>query len=90
MASPDCSSTRGVDTDDYDKDDSLPAGHFEYAMRRLTASVEKAGTPSGKPHRRGPAFSRVDRLIDEGYYDVGNDAIAKELTPLIEQFVRNA
>lgn len=65
-------------------------GHFGYAMGRFAASGKKASKSSGNSPRRGPAFSRVDRLIDEGYYDVGNDAIAKELTPLIEQFARNA
>ena len=75
-----------IDLADYDKDDNLPAGHYGYAMGKFAASGKKAGRTSGKPHRRGPAFSQVDRLIDEGYYDVGNDAIAKELTPLIDQF----
>ena len=79
---------QAIDLGDYDNDDNLPAGHFGYAMGRFAASGKKAGSTSGKPHRRGPAFSRVVRLIDEGYYDLGNDAIAKELTPLIEQFSR--
>jgi hypothetical protein len=54
-------------------------------MGMVASSGRKAGTTSGRPQRRGPAFSRVDRLIGEGYYDVGNDAIAKELAPLIDQ-----
>ncbi|WP_454256824.1 ISL3 family transposase [Pseudoxanthomonas mexicana] len=79
-----------VDLTNYDNDEGPPAGQYGYAMGMVASSGRKAGTTSGKPQRRGPAFSRVDRLIGEGYYDVGNDAIAKELTPLIDQFAASA
>lgn len=77
-----------IDLADYDKGEDLPPNHigYTYARAAFTASGRKTRVASGRPHRRGPVFSRVDRLIDEGYYDVGNGAIAKELTPLIDQF----
>lgn len=38
--------------------------------------------------RLGARQADVERLIDEGYYDNGNDAIAKELGPLAHDFAR--
>ena len=88
---------QAIDLTDYDADDDLPSGGAvttEFVFSKMTfssATVRKKrppSSPNGK--RRGPSFDRVGRLIGEGYYDLGNGAIADELEPLIREFAATA
>ena len=82
---------QAIDLSDYDADDGVPDGHVGFVFQKMMAAPprrKRASRPGGK--RRGPSFARVDRLVDEGYYDPGNKAIADELEPLIAQFATSA
>lgn len=78
-----------VDLSDYDSDASTSGDGFGFVFGKMltvrATPARKAGA-SGDGRRRGPRFDRVDRLIDEGYYDMGDKAIADEMDSLIKQF----
>ena len=86
---------QAIDLTDYDADDDLPGGgtgtafvFSKFTMASLTPRKKPTSSPNGK--RRGPSFARVGRLVGEGYYDLGNKAIADELEPLIREFAATA
>jgi len=78
-----------VDLSDYDSDAGPSGDGFGFVfgkMLTVRATPSRKVGASGDGKRRGPRFDRVDRLIDEGYYDMGNKAIADEMDSLIRQF----
>lgn len=76
-----------IDLTDYDRDTSEPDRSGEHVFRKMTFALTRTVKSSGsKTRRRGPRFDKVSRLIDEGYYDPGNDSIAEELSMLTRAF----
>lgn len=67
--------------------DDPVAGTMGYGRALPQARVRPNQSRPAKAARRGPRFDRVDRLIDQGYYDLGNPAIANEMEILIRDFV---
>lgn len=69
----------------------VPDGQAGFVFQKmLAAPARRKGASRPGDKRRGPSFARVSRLVDEGYYDPGNKAIADELEPLIRQFAATA
>ncbi|MEZ5464450.1 MAG: ISL3 family transposase [Lysobacteraceae bacterium] len=81
---------QSIDISEYDvtDDKDMADRSFGYSFMTMASIETKRAKPPRKEKkgRRGPAVARVARLVDEGYYDPGNDAIAKELDPLIADF----
>ncbi|OGT55977.1 MAG: hypothetical protein A3E01_14570 [Gammaproteobacteria bacterium RIFCSPHIGHO2_12_FULL_63_22] len=76
-----------VDLSDYDAE--LASGENQRDLRYSRASGRyRPGqyAVSGRCVRRGPAFSKVDPLVAEGYYDLGSGRIADELAQPIRAF----
>jgi transposase len=54
---------------------------------RMAAAAPQQRTSA---RRRGPNVQKVAQLVEQGYYDPGNKAIAAELEPLIAAFARGS
>lgn len=76
-----------VDLSGYDVDTGGPEGLIGFMTgKSLSAPASASKTSGPNKQRRGPSFARASRLIDEGYYDLGNKRIAEEMEQLIRQF----
>ena len=80
-----------VDLSDYDTDNASERGSGALGYSRVSASYQPNHVPPARKRaRRGPQFSRIDQLIDEGYFDVGNGDISDELEPLTKSFAASS
>lgn len=78
---------QAVDLSDYDAELASGGGSGALGYSRVTAHFRSTHVPTvSKQTRRGPAFARVERLVDEGYFDIGNPEIADELQALVRDF----
>jgi transposase len=81
---------RAIDVSSLDAGSPTPPQMMGRATGSMALSFAALTETDDERKARGPSVEKVSALIDEGYYDLGNDAIAKEMQPMIRQFSRVA
>lgn len=79
-----------IDLSEYDADDGIPRNAVRYMGKMTPMRTFELANPGSTRARRGPGFTRVSQLADQGYYDLANTAVADELAPLLWQFAATA
>jgi hypothetical protein len=82
---------QAVDLSDYDAELASGGNQGDLGYSRATGGFRpKLPVASGNRARRGPTFPRVERLTNEGYYDLEDERIANDLDQLLREFAASA
>lgn len=82
---------QAVDLSDYDAELASGGNQGDLGYSRATGGFRpKLPVASGIRARRGPTFPRVERLTNEGYYDLEDERIANDLDQALREFAASA